>query len=62
MALHDGAGNVIGATSGALQPFEMIRLFDVFEAAGVTPGDRSNVSAEFSQDTDNVVLSAIYRF
>lgn len=53
VALHDGAGNVIGATSGALQPFEMIRLFDVFEAAGVTPGDRSNVSAEFSQDSSD---------
>ena len=49
MVLRKGSdGGVLGAKSGTLQPFEMVRMLDVFDAAGMAAGDVSNVRAEFT--------------
>jgi hypothetical protein len=48
MLLFDGANNLIGSTGQTLQPFELVRMLDVFAAAGVPGGDISNVRANFT--------------
>jgi len=46
LVLRDGStNNFLGSTSGSLQPFEMVRMLDVFGSTGVAPGDVSNARA-----------------
>jgi hypothetical protein len=53
LRLFDGGNNTqLGATlSGTLQPFQQFRYLDVFAAAGVTGGNKTNVRAQFSNLT-----------
>jgi len=53
MRLFDGAtGAQLGGTlSGSLQPYQSYRYLDVFAEAGVAPGNRSNVRAQFANLT-----------
>jgi hypothetical protein len=55
MALFDGSNTQLGTTQlYTLGAHEMIRLLDVFTAAGAEIGDYSNVRAEFRQDATTV--------
>jgi hypothetical protein len=53
LRLFDGTTNVqLGNTlSGTLQPHQQFRFLDVFAAAGVSAGDRTNVRAQFTNLT-----------
>jgi len=55
--LFDSAGNQIGSTiNGSLTAYQMVRYLDIFSAAGLPPGDRSNVSAQFSSGAGTAAL------
>jgi hypothetical protein len=51
VALSDSSGAMLGQTSVAVVPGQLVRLLDVFAAAGVPAGDHDDVIASFTTYT-----------